>query len=77
MENKIIDAAGNELQPFDKVMVCGRRHEGASRLWRHDIFLDYDAERYPNGPYICASGFWPVAVKIDTTVAYTYTPQEP
>lgn len=59
----IVDSEGIGLAPFDRVMACSMK-EGGSHAWRHDIFLDYDAERDSERPYQCASGFWPNVVKI-------------
>lgn len=61
---KIKDSEGCPIEAFDRVMVCDARGRESSRLWRHDIFLDYDAERFPERPYLCAGGLWPTLVKI-------------
>ena len=61
----IKDSEGFLLSSYDRVMVCDAQGKESSKLWRHDIFLDYDDKKFPQTPYLCAGGFWPVAIKIE------------
>lgn len=59
------DSYENDIKAYDRVKVAGHKVENNSREWLFDIFLGMDELTGTGAPYRCASGCYPVCVRID------------
>lgn len=59
------DSYDNDIKAYDRVKVAGHKVENNPREWLFDIFLGMDELTGVGAPYRCASGYYPVCVRID------------
>lgn len=59
------DSYDNDIKAYDRVKVAGHEVENNPREWLFDIFLGMDELTGVGAPYRCASGYYPVCVRID------------